>query len=204
METKVTKQRKLLITFGLLLICTGCTYEIPINANLPSSPAVDPLPLSIGLYYSREFLDTIQEAELVYHKFRYSIGPPSAQLFDQIFGAIFEKTVHVDNLPPLSPDATKLDAIIEPRIEGLWIDQIDIETGIHYSITVFSLSGEKLASVTVGGRGKSSRLGPVSNAKESIHESLRHVAAQLMANFCEHKEVREWLQHAGINSPQED
>jgi len=202
MENKVSKKRKLLITFGLLLICIGCTHSVPINANLPRSPAVDPLPLSVGVYYSQEFLDNKKNDALGIHKFRYSLGPPSALLFDQIFDAIFKKALRVNTLHPLSPDATKLDAIIEPRIEGF--SREHLHTTITYSVTVFSLSGKKLASLIVVGRGKSSHLWCVTNAKESINESLRHVGAQLMANFCEHAEVRKWLKHAGISLPQED
>jgi len=201
MENKVSKKRKLLITFGLLLICTGCTYEIPINANLPSSPAVDPLPLSVGVYYSQEFLNNKQVISLGLAKFRYSLGCLLYMLFDQIFDAIFEKTLCVNTLHPLSPDATKLDAIIEPRIEEFWKHP---HTTITYSINVFSLSGKRLASVRIAGTGKSSNIWGVPNAKESINESLRHVGAQLLANFCKQAEIMKWLQHAGINLPQED
>jgi hypothetical protein len=204
------------LKLGLLLLIlatyTGYGYAsaelVPINANLPTRPLIETLPITIGVYYSPEFNahEIIEEVEG--DRYKFNLGTNSVALFDQVFASMFERVIPVENRPPLRTDGPKVDAVIEPRIGYVSIGvappsqraDYNCWVRIAYYITLYSPDGGLLALFRVDAVGES-RPGYSTGVKsfgEAMHFAMRDAAAQVMANFCDEQGVREWLQALGV------
>lgn len=208
--------RKLRLGLLLLLLTTYASYGytstevVPIDANLPKRPLIEPLPITIGVYYSPEFSthESIEEAKG--DRYKFNLGSESIVLFNQVFASMFEKVIPVENRPPLKTDGPKVNAVIEPRIGYLRIGVVtqsqnvdeDCWVRISYYITLYSPNGGSIALFRVDAVGES-RPGysvGVKSFGEAMRFALRDTAAQVMTGFSDEPAVREWLQSIGVVS----
>jgi hypothetical protein len=81
-----------------VLLC-GCSAHI--EPVLARRPLVEPLPLSVGVYFSPEFRVYRNKCETFLCK-EYDLGPPSVALFETVLAGVFENTVVLDAMPPLN------------------------------------------------------------------------------------------------------
>ena len=213
------KKASLCLVFLLIAAYSGYgwtgtyTYVVPIDANLPRRPLIDPLPVTIGVYYSPEFSththEEMKEVEGDTIRYKFNLGFKSALLFGQVFSSMFEKVILVEKRPPLGPVGLELAAIIEPSIEEIRIAAVrhsDIYKHslviITYRITLYSNSGVRLASYSVEGSGESRPSASIGTKSfgEATHFAMRDAAAQFMAGFQDQQGVKEWFEDIGLVS----
>jgi hypothetical protein len=217
----------------VMALLGGC-QSVPIDATLDQPPLVEPIPARVGIYYSPEFVN---------HEYCFdasftqkgeegdcfiSLGPPSIALFDQLFEAIFENTVHVQNklFPTDDPD---LDAVIEPSItlvsvavpiRGPNVEITPHQFEVNYSFTLYDPKGYQIGSFSAYGSaqetwGDLSKLLFVyeqmftlgsSHSSENIllgelaEKAMRKAAAEFLISFREDTEVQNWLKDLGSSA----
>lgn len=211
--------KRMFIILSLLLIVTscliGCTYNVYPNPTLPQKPLIEPLPITVGAYYSEEF----QSYELVHQMpqsagayYRIVLGPPSIALFDQIFSEMFEKVVQVSSLAPLPETEIDIKAIIEPTIDSFFTDAVLnrmtpsltwVKATINYTINLYDLNGVFIANWSVEGLGSvvgSLKYSLISwMVRDAAQIAMRGVATQFMVGFRRNPEAMKWLKSIGIS-----
>jgi len=189
------------------------THEVPIDANLPRRPLIEPLPVTIGVYYSPEFSththEEMKEVEGDTNRYKFNLGFRSVVLFDQVFSSMFKRVILVEKRPPLGQVGLELAAIIEPSIEEIRISVVRHSPNyeralviITYRIALYSTSGIRLASYTIEGSGESRPRASIGTKSfgEATHFAMRDAAAQFMAGFQDQQGVREWFEDIGLVS----
>ena len=204
------KREKKMIIIALWTIVTclsiGCTVDVAkIHPNLPQKPLIERLPIIVGVYYSEEFR-SYECVKFISHDFDYKIalGSPSVTLIDQILSNMFEKVVPVQSRPPLPESGADINAVIEPKIEGLSIfsphGQSWVRVELYYKFILYTLNGEEIASCPISGYGYSYKdIGmSASRIREATEFAMRNVAAKSMVNFNKNPEYLRWLQRIGL------
>jgi hypothetical protein len=213
------KKARLCLVFLLIAAYSGYgwtgtyTHGVPIDANLPRRPLIDPLPVTIGVYYSPEFSththEEMKEVEGDTNRYKFNLGFRSVLLFDQVFSSMFKKVILVEKRPPLGPVGLELSAIIEPSIEEIRISAVRHSRNykrslviITYRIALYTTSGARLASYSVEGTGESRPSASIGRKSfgEATHFAMRDAAAKFMAGFQNQQGVREWFEDIGLLS----
>ena len=148
------------VSFLLLvfLVIFGCTHAIPMKGTMETIPQTERVPLKLGIYYSPDFRNYKYVGSRGGDKWEFPLGNTSISLFDRVFSDMFTSARNVDSLPPFSGPQAKLDAVLEPKIESFDFALPFLKTGdytaeITYRFTLYSLSGDQIASWTVRGSG---------------------------------------------------
>lgn len=195
----------LAITLAALLTVGGCSrplHEEKVAAFLPRAVLVDPLPVTIGVYYAPEFRTYASQFHPVAHSEDESLvplGPASVMLFDRVLAGMFERVVQVESRPPLSPRAPDLSAVIEPQIHNF---KAPGRVVIEYRFTIYEPNGHELASWVVSGRGGVIlNATPTTQITDAMASALRSAAAKFVAGFRDEPGVKSWLDRLESVSP---
>ena len=121
----------------------------PVNVATDSSvpvPLVDPMPITVGIYYSEDFSKASHNEERWGTDWKVELGPYHVRMADKLFASEFRETMRVEDLKSL-PENPPYRAIIEPRIEQFSFASAR-ETGgtycavtIRYNIVVYAPDG---------------------------------------------------------------
>lgn len=184
-----------LAAFVLLVpvfLMSGCVDDVEINAVLETPPLVEPLPITLGVYYSDDFRNYRYEKHFSgsIRTLIFLPGRSSIDLFDQTFTAMFAKTILVESLPPAPAVAQGLDVVIEPKIASFVVIEPYGICNIDYSISLYSPAGEQLSRWTVNGHGDSE----TSYAGDSLKIAMRAAVATFLVDFYEDPAVKRCLQ----------
>ena len=90
------KMLKPVFTIIFLLASCACTRVIELNPKFEKQPIYDPLPLTIAVYKSPEFVNRIEKRDF----FIYPVGKASSKLFDQVLAKMFTTVVPTDTKDP--------------------------------------------------------------------------------------------------------
>ena len=190
----------LLTCLAMLTACSAFQEEIPVEIGdiLSSDPLVEPLPLTVGVYYGPDLIERNELApDYAYRhgelrtvwNYQLPLGSSSMAAFDRVFGAMFERTVRIDRISPAPRDRDGLDAVIEPRIVAAR------RRSILYEFAFSTPAGEEIARWMVEGtadRQKGSN--PSEQARLEVRRAVRNAMAKFMLSFGEQYQVRDWLQ----------
>jgi hypothetical protein len=198
-------------TVAIIRLCTfyvlvsGCATTVSLSPTAEGLAPSARLPLRIGLYYGVEF--QAYEHEDRYQGFVMPVGRASVTLFQEIFGALFERTVPVLSRPPLPAQEPPIAAVIEPAIEVFDLGSGAVESSdfswaeVGYRFTLWSPQGKVIASWTVTGTGSmggDSSLGRRGSEARAADLAMRNAAAQFLDTFRGVPEVRQWLRDIGV------
>lgn len=201
------KRVRVFLLLGTFLVVLGCTHSIPMKGVLGTPPAVERIPLKVGVYYSPEFRNYKHEGSRGGDRWDFPLGSASVSLFDRVFPETFISTMTVESRPPLS--GIKLDAVIEPKIEGFDFGIPFLKTGtytaeITYRFTLYSLKGDPVASWTVRGSGaKRGQIG-FEFARwpgEAADLAMQDAATKFMNGFSDVTEVQRWIKETKASPP---
>ena len=210
------KNRTVLIALMLVAVGTtlvGCTRG-PTRIEPVDVPPTEfePLEVTVGVYFSPEFENFVHEQEHqtgMGYPVLFELGPPSRELFNQLFEATFRETVLVKSPVPTSYVGTPLDAIIEPKITHfdaafyseecfyycLWVT-VEARVNLTYEVVLSSPDGFRIAtwSARFQEREEKSWGIPNSMAGNMINEIMRDTSAGFLAEFLENEDVTQWLE----------
>jgi len=151
---------QLLILLVVVVSVPACMHqtvhriEVPVPFRLPSQlpPGAERLPFNVGIYYGPEF-KSYEHYDRTYGEsgFATPVGKFSVRQFDSMFYAMFVHTQLVDDRPPYAANdpASKLQAIIEPRIERFQMNAESFTTSpltarVEYRFKLYSPEGTTL------------------------------------------------------------
>lgn len=212
--------------FALALLVPGCTYSLQIEEPLDRPPLVEPLPLTVGVFYTPEFRAyehvQIVPGELWKNTWKFSLGPASVALFDQVLPSMFKKVLPVKDLASLRTNGHELDAIIKPSIEefdlvsppksgmAFPVPPSVYSATIGYRITLYAPGrGDVIASWVESGSGAIqhtfvSEGFPFIFMVKGIYndvtkKAMREAAAKLLTGLHDRPEVKRWLESTGAD-----
>ena len=172
---------------AMMLVASGAETISATTVTLPT-PLIEPLPVTVGVYYSPELRTNEPTAVRLPNEnttYKLSVGPAAAAMLERVFAAMFERTVVVASRPPLPAGGSDVAAVIEPAITftvGLDLFYIVI------NLTLYAPDGASLMSWSASGIG---------SGKDAA-AALRDAAAVIMTEFAAQPEVKEWLSSIGV------
>lgn len=180
----------ILAIFLLALTAPGCKKEINPDYRVPP-PLVDPLPMTVGVFYDEEFRNYLLETERDYAAdITVSFGRASVSFHDDLFSKVFAKIVplqaRVQSLQGIEP----IDLVIETKIlsSDFWLLNLKNAVDISYSYTLYSPAGDQLADWKVDGP-------PVfaSNLDEAFENAMRDAGARFIVMIYEDPSIHRCL-----------
>ena len=180
----------------LLLITAAFAGCGGVNVATESSvpvPLVDPMPVTVGIYYSPEFAQAKHEEERWGTDWKADLGPYHVHMADKLFAAEFRETVPVTDIKSL-PANPPYKAIIEPRIEQFsFITPRDtgakyFAVTIRYRLNVYAPDGALADSLTFTGYGSNGAGSGMTSTKPMVaatKAAMRDAAAKFLVQFPE-------------------
>jgi hypothetical protein len=190
------KLNRLLERAPLLLIAAAFAGCGGVNVATESSvpvPLVDPLPVTVGIYYSPEFSQAKHSEERWGTDWTADLGPYHVHMADKLFAAEFRETVPVADIKSL-PANPSYKAIIEPRIEQFsFITPRDtgakyFAVTIRYRLNVYAPDGALADSLTFTGYGSNGAGSGMTSTKPMVaatKAAMRDAAAKFLVQFPE-------------------
>jgi len=147
----------------LFLAVAGCgTTEVTINGDFPA-PLVEPLPVTLGVWYPPEFAEHefFDEAKgRADSDWLVRSGEAQVAMWDQLLALMFTGVVHLDEEPSAEEPARGVDAVFVPRV-----DELQYAIPAHTNIKVYEIwmryafqlerpDGEPIADWTMTAYGK--------------------------------------------------
>jgi hypothetical protein len=188
------------IAAPLVLALAGCGgVEVAAESQVPT-PLVDPLPLTVGVFYSEAFSKYAHTEERWGVDWKADLGPYHVRMGERLFSAAFREVIPVKdlaNLPPSPPYAV----IIEPRIEQYsFITPKDTGADyyavtIKYRLEILAPNGSPVDSLTFTGYGsfKSSGMSSTGPMVLATKAAMRDAAAKFLVQFPEQAITRKLL-----------
>jgi hypothetical protein len=194
-----------------LVILSACTTTVPLATDtaLSVKDAPKKIPLTVGIYYSPEFLSyqgkmSISEIDDVI----IPVGAASVGLFDQAVHLVFEQTIPVSGRPPVT-HTKGVDAVIEPRIEAFdgrmprdfaagTVSRVGVDSphaaALRYRIILYDRVGNVVISWVVFGANFIQMAGPFRRSTgEAVNGAILHAMRSFVMEFGELPEVLAWI-----------
>lgn len=205
--------------FSLLVLLAGCA-PIVVTPVVIREPRPEPVPLTIGVYYPEEIRSWRRVAVKQYlnraeGSHDILVGEASVKLLDEALGLLFTRVVVLPTRTPVGSDEATLAAVIEPRIVAVFTEEsvqpenrLTVRAAISYEFTLYSNSGDRVATWTVPGSSLSSlQIGAVSIVQlpemmsivqRTLELALRDAAWNFTSGFRDVPDVRRWLDERGV------
>jgi hypothetical protein len=193
---------------------------VKIGAPIRTVPLVEPLPLTVGVYYASDLRDHECAAgqDYFFDRFVIRLGPPSVELFDLLSAGLFARTTPTPSRPsvehPAPIDVIEIGLDAFSGCEGRWpIRATTTTVNLAYRVALWDPRGARLAAWTSAGAGTATEIGsgivpvaPLPQEPESHHLAtltmiaMRKAAADFVRAFHARPDVKAWLESRGIRA----
>lgn len=212
--TTVKRHRSvaLLLYATLLCLLLGCgPAKVVVQGNFPP-PLIEPLPLTLGLWFGddfakHEFFDeptNKKDSSWIVHT-----GAAQVQMWNSLLAGMFEKVVHLKNKPGPGQSNPNVDGVLIPHVEELQY-AIPAHTNVkvyeiwmRYRFELVTGDGESIAQWTMTSYGKTPTAFLQSD-QEAVNlaavMALRDAGANFAAHFTEVPDVQQWLREEGVQT----
>lgn len=206
MQMLVTRTAVLLSLAGLAS-CGG--VNIATESSVPT-PLVEPLPITVGVYYSEQFSKYAHNEERWGVDWKADLGPYHVRMANQLFTATFREIIPVTDMNAL-PANPPYQAIIEPRIEQYsFITPRDtgakyFAVTIRYRLNVFAPNGVLADTLTFTGYGSDPSGGITSTTPMVLatKAAMRDAAAKFLVQFPEQDVTKRLVAGQPLTQPQQ-
>lgn len=183
-----------------LVVC-GCTSSVVIETEFPA-PVVDPLPVTIGLFYEPKLRDFIH-AEALPRSSTWTIdlGDANLAMLEPVYGSMFADTREIEALPPTPAEAAAVDGVLTSTLDRFEFDvpratrDEFVEVWLQYRLQLLDTDGTLVADWPVTGYGKAEI---DRNREEAVHRAaivaMREAGAKISTKFAEQQPVKDWLE----------
>jgi hypothetical protein len=171
--------------------------------------------LTVGVYYSPEFRETVHIRLREGVRFETPIGEGSVNLLDQVLPQAFERVVRIKSPPPVEGSSPKLAAVIIPRLEvfDVWWPYTRVplppgpfEAKVTYRFSLYEADGTPIASWLVTGKGRyflgacdpSDPRNPSAWPGNAFDLATQNAARKFLYGVRALPEVQRWLYRAGV------
>ena len=166
--------------------------ELKIEGVTLPEGAIDQVPVRLGIYYDRWFLqykvsEIVDVGDLsVYENKRYiiDIGQASAKLIDEAVSLLFSETLRLKERLPGVSTGSAVDAILHPFIKGV---NFDHASSVTYAFKLYSSCADLIDEWTVTGTA------PSAKSADDLAAAMRSAAAGFLATFASRPKVKSWL-----------
>jgi hypothetical protein len=194
------------VALCLLALFAGCgTKEVLVTGNFPQ-PLLEPIPLTIGVWYPEEFSghEFFDEAKgRADSDWLVRTGDAQVQMWDTLLAGMFERFLHMDGKPAPEQMNPAVDAVLIPRVQELQY-AIPAHTNIkvyeiwmRYAFELVTVDGEPIAEWTMTAYGKTPTAFLQSDEAAvnlAAVVALRDAGAHFVTSFQRVPEVAQWLQ----------
>jgi len=207
-----TARHARLLALALCLLVAACgPTAVVVKGNFPP-PLVQPLPLSLGVWYDadfsgHEFSDAGEEQRS--GGWVVTTGAAQVQMWDTVLGGLFAKLVHLDAKPAPGRPAAQVDGVLVPHVEELQYaipaqNRAKVyEIWIRYRFELLSPAGEPLAQWVMSSYGKTPTAFLQSD-QEAVNlaavMALRDAGANFTTTFDNDPAVQAWLRDRGAHT----
>lgn len=204
-RSMITAKRYHLLLACLLALLGGCgPAEVVVEGRFPP-PLIEPLPLTIGVWYEdnfagHEFFDeatTPQESSWV-----VKTGEAQVQMWDILLDGMFANMVHMKGRPGAGQMNQVVDGVLIPHVDELQY-AIPAHTNIkvyeiwmRYRFELVTSSGEPIAEWTMSSYGKTPTAFLQSDEAAvnlAAVMALRDAGANFATNFTRVPALQDWL-----------
>jgi len=196
-----------------LLFLSACgANQVIVDSQFPQ-PALDPIPMTLGVYFSEDFKTHIFVDEPKAETERgwvVETGAAQVSLWQTILNAMFEKVVYLEQAPSTETPSAEVQSVLIPTISDLQYaipahtNTKVFELWLKYDIAVTDNTGDSLAEWSMTAYGKTPEAFMQSN-QEAVGAAaivaLRDAGANFAVNFPKVPAVSEWLQRASDETP---
>lgn len=199
-----TVPRRLVLLCGSAIaagtVLFGCSSQVVVESKFPT-PLVQPLPVRMGVIYSKELHNYIYTEALPQQPvWTIDLGDANLEMMRPLFSKMFTETREVAAVPTSPADGT-LDGVLEPSVAKFEFDvpasgekNKFVEVWIQYDLTLYEPNGDKVVVWPVSGYGKS-ELGR--NREDAVQRAaivaMREVGATISTKFADQPQVSTWL-----------
>jgi len=199
-------QHRLFGALVLLALLVGCgPTQVVVEGNFPP-PLMEPLPLSIGVWYGEEFAnhEFFDEAKSrTESSWIVKTGTAQVQMWDTLLAGMFTNVVHMKGLPGPGQMNQSVDAVLIPHV-----DELQYAIPAHTNIKVYEIwmryrfdmvtpSGDPIAQWSMSSYGKTPTAFLQSDQAAvnlAAVMALRDAGANFATNFTRVPAVEDWLQ----------
>lgn len=182
---------------GLLV---GCSSSVIVESEFPV-PLVEPLPVTMGVIFDDELYNFIHTEDIPDQStWTIALGDANIAMLEPLFDTMFAAVEIVQEVPPESPSATRLDGVLQPVLEKFEFDvpvgERDefVEVWMQYKLTLYEPEGEVVTEWPVSGYGKSELGRDREDAvRRAAIVAMREVGATISTKFAEQPQVSYWL-----------
>jgi len=177
----------------LAAVFGGCgPVSVATDSSVPVA-LVDPMPITVGIYYSEDFSKASHNEERWGTDWKVDLGPYHVRMAEKLFASEFRETVRVEDLKSL-PANPPYRAIIEPRIEQYsFITPRDtgakyFAVTIRYRLNVYAANGVLADSLTFTGYGSNASGSGITSTGPMVlatKAAMRDAAAKFLVQFPE-------------------
>ncbi len=196
----------------MIVVLTGCgPAQVEVSGNFPE-PLVEPLPLTVGVWYGEgfsghEFSDEGSDPTSAGWVVR--TGTAQVQMWDTLLTGMFGKLVHMAGEPGPGQMNQVVDGVLIPHLDELQY-AIPAHTNIkvyeiwmRYRFELVSTGGEPIAEWTMTSYGKTPTAFLQSDEAAvnlAAVMALRDAGANFATNFTAIPALQDWLYEHGVVS----
>ncbi len=189
----------------ILPLVTACTikHTSEVNPVINNPPAVEVIPVTIGIYYPPEFVRYESRVDTWPHIWFVPVGKGSVALFDKVLPLMFKNVVNLTNWPDSGQNIQKISGVLIPTIEAIAFNFNGwrYTAEITYHIQFFSANGQPVASWKVNGTGVRKvgfdYFGHATPLGQVTEFAMQDAATFFMIRFGEDAAVKKWLNAIG-------
>ncbi|MDG0978528.1 MAG: hypothetical protein P8O79_02270 [Halieaceae bacterium] len=191
-----------------LLLLSACgANQVIVDSQFPQ-PALDPIPVTMGVYFSEDFKTHTfvdkPEAETE-RDWIVETGAAQVSLWQTILNAMFEQVVYLEQAPSTETPSAQVQSVLIPTISDLQYaipahtNTKVFELWLKYDIALTNSTGDPLAQWSMTAYGKTPEAFMQSNQDAvgaAAIVALRDAGANFAVNFPKVPAVSEWLKQA--------
>ena len=195
----------MLFTVVALLLAGCTTKEVTVQGNFPA-PLIEPLPITLGIWYEPEFAqhEFYDEAKgRSESDWIVKTGEAQVQMWSQLFNRMFTQVRPLEAAPAPDQMNPAVDAVLIPRVDELQY-AIPAHTNIkvyeiwmRYAFELVTTGGDPIAEWTMTAYGKTPTAFLQSD-EEAVRlagvVALRDAGAHFITTFHKVPEVAQWLE----------
>ena len=199
-----------LLAVALLGLLAGCgPATVKVEGNFPS-PLIEPLPLTMGVWYGEDFArhEFFEEAKRPGESsWLVSTGTAQVEMWDRLWSGLFTQLVRLDKPPGTGRGRRDLDGVLIPHVEELQYaipthTNVKVyEIWLRYRFELVTATGEPIAEWSMASYGKTPTAFLQSD-QEAVNlaavMALRDAGANFATSFTRVRALQDWLTERNV------
>ena len=196
------------LLFFPFIIVGACTKVLDPAMEAPPV-LVEPLPLTIGVYYGEAFRNhEVTNKPPGEIDFSIKTGPAHVSFYNDLFADVFAKTIPLQSRDSTQTGTQRLDAVIEPlitRVDYAFIDDGSLKgkspASIYYVFRLYGPDGDEIHAWNIAGQGQGESGALYLALQEALVLAMRDGGARFVAALHENGSLENCLANQEVQAP---